>query len=118
MADSLDQPPPKADSPPIDTKDAAVVALLGQIVGQTPWSVACPASQSQDSIHRRFGNSAGMTGETPRTILEAVEVPTPFLIPLQPLVEGLTADAVMLAHPAYGGDSPLIHLDLRLWRIA
>jgi hypothetical protein len=42
---------------PVGTKDAEVVALLGQIISQTPGTIVGDAPQGQESLHGSSGNS-------------------------------------------------------------
>ena len=95
---------------PVGTKDAEAVALLGKIVGQTAGAVVGGAPQGQEPLHSGYGNSMRVAVGTPRAILKDMEVPTSFLIPPQPLIEGLAADPVMEADLGYRNPS-LIHLN-------
>ena len=98
---------------PVGTKDAEVVTLLGQIIGQTPGTVVGDAPQSQEPLHSGFRNSARMAMRTPRAILKDMEVPASFLIPPQPLIVLLrkdAADTIMEADLSYR-DTSLMHLN-------
>jgi hypothetical protein len=95
---------------PVGTKDAEEIALLGQIISQTPRTIAGDVPQGQESLHGSSGNSSRMAMRTPRAILKDTEVPAPFLIPPSPLIEGLTADPVIDADLGYR-DTSLMHLN-------
>jgi hypothetical protein len=95
---------------PIGTKDAEMVTLLGQVVSQTPGTIVGDAPQGQEPLHGSSGNSTRMAVGTPRVILKDMEVPASFLIPPQPLIEGLAADPIMEADLSYR-DTSLMHLN-------
>jgi hypothetical protein len=95
---------------PVDSKDAEAVAILRQIISQTPGTIVGGTPQGQEPLHSGFGNSTRVAVGTPRAILKDMEVPTSFLIPPQPLIEGLAADPVMEADLGYW-DTSLMHLN-------
>lgn len=95
---------------PVGAKDTDVVAFLGQVVGQATWPISGAPSQGQEPVCCSLWNSPGVSVGPAGAVLEHVEVPLPLLVAVPPLVEGLAADAVVLAHSGHG-DTSLVHLD-------
>jgi hypothetical protein len=96
----------------VDSVDTDADTFLAEVVGQAAGTVAGLAAQGHDALHRRLGNGSRMVVRSARVVLETMEVSTCLLITTILLVEGLAADAMVLADLRHWRTS-LVHLDPR-----
>jgi hypothetical protein len=94
----------------VDAVDADGDALLAEVVGQAPGTVASLTPQRYDPLHHGLGDTPRVTVRSTGVVFESMKVPTCLLIAAVPLVERLAADPVVRTHLCHRATT-LMHLD-------